>query len=102
VRRLFALLDIPFAVHMMDEARAQTRVALAKLLPTGPECAQALEYFEPNVPWQADFLSFRTSCYQALGASLAPAALRDLREFRGQNPELFPDQLRAALGGRQR
>jgi hypothetical protein len=84
---------------MMDEARAQTRVALARRLPPGPECAQALAYFEPNVLWQADFLSFRAGCYQALGSSLAEAALHDLGEFRRQNLPSFPDALRAgALG----
>jgi spermidine synthase len=92
-RRLFALLAVPFAVHMMDEARAQTRVALARRLPPGPECAQALDYFEPDVVWQADFLSFRAGCYQALGSPLAPAALRDLREFRRHNRPPFPDAL---------
>jgi hypothetical protein len=100
-RRLFALLAVPFAVHMMDEARAETRVALARLLPPGLECAEALDYFEPNVPWQADFLSFRAGCYQALGSPLAPAALRDLAEFRRHNLPPFPDALRAGGSSRR-
>ena len=85
-RRLLAVLAVPFAVHMMDEARAQTRIALARLLPAGPECVEALDYFEPNVPWQDDFLWFRAGCYQTRGVPLARAALRDLREFRKDSP----------------
>jgi len=85
-RRLFVLLGTPFAVHMMDEARAETRLALSRILPPGPECAVALDYFEPNVPWQRDFLSFRAACYQRLDSALATSALDDLREFREQSP----------------
>jgi hypothetical protein len=86
IRRLFVVLAAPFAVHMMDEARALTRITLAGLLPPGPECVAALDYFEPNIPWQADFLSFRAECYRRTGGALAGAALDDLAELRRQSP----------------
>jgi spermidine synthase len=90
IRRLFAVLATPFAVHMMDESRARSRLDLARMLPPGPECAEALDYFEPHVPWQADFLAFRAACYQRMGnavpKTLVKAAEDDLREFRRESP----------------
>lgn len=85
-RRLFQVLGLPFAVHMMDEARALTRVTLAGLLPPGPECAEALDYFEPSTPWQEGFLSFRADCYRRTGSVLAATARDELREFRRHSP----------------
>jgi spermidine synthase len=89
IRRLFGLLSIPFAVHMMDESRALALVSLAQALPPGPECAQALSLFEPDVPWKADFLSFRLACYRALGMGLAADAQKDLHHFTRDNPAQF-------------
>jgi hypothetical protein len=90
IRRLFAVLEAPFAVHMMDESRSRTRLDLARLLPPGPECVLALHYFEPHGLWQDDFLSFRANCYERLGTALPKALLKaaasDLREFRRQSP----------------
>jgi hypothetical protein len=74
---------------MMDESRALTLVSLSQALPPGPECAQALSVFEPDVPWNADFLSFRLRCYQALGTVFAADAQADLRRFMKQNPPQF-------------
>jgi len=95
-RRLFGTLSTPFAVHMMDESRASALVSLAQTLPPGPECVQALSLFEPDVPWNADFLSFRLGCYQAQGAGLAADAQKDLRHFMRENPARFPSQLTEA------
>ncbi|MGO9290048.1 MAG: fused MFS/spermidine synthase [Polyangia bacterium] len=92
-RRLFNLLSVPFAVHMMDESRALALVSLAEVLPPGPECAQALSLFEPDVPWQADFLSFRLACYRALGMGLVVDARKDLHRFTRDNPAQFPPLL---------
>lgn len=90
IRRLFAVLGTPFAVHMMDESRWRTRLDLARMLPPGPECAIALAHFEPHVLWQADFLSFRAACYERLGDAVPKALVKDatsdLREFRRQSP----------------
>jgi hypothetical protein len=87
--RLFGVLSVPFAVHMMDEARALALVSLSQALPPGPECAQALSVFEPDIPWNADFLSFRLRCYQTLGTAFAADAQADLRRFMKQNPPQF-------------
>lgn len=89
IRRLFGVLSVPFAVRMMDESRASALVSLARELPPGRECARALSLFEPDVPWSADFLSFRLGCYQTLGMGLAADAQKDLRRFMQQNPAQF-------------
>ncbi len=93
LRRLFAILSRPFAVHMMDEARAGALVALAKAMPGDPVCEHALAFFEPDIPWNADFLSFRARCYEKTGADLARRAQADLRSFLAQNPAKFPADL---------
>ena len=89
IHSLFGVLSLPFAVHMMDEARAMALVSLAQLLPPGSECVLALSLFEPDVPWNADFLSFRLGCYRALGMGLADSAQRDLSRFMKENPAHF-------------
>jgi len=93
IPHLFATLSVPFAVHMMDESRASALLALAKAMPMGSACVYALAYFEPDVPWNADFLSYRARCYQATGSDLAPRAQQDLRAFLRQNPPKFPASL---------
>jgi hypothetical protein len=62
-------------------------------MPTGPACVRALSYFEPDVPWNADFLSYRAQCYQSAAADLAPHAQEDLRTFLAHNPTKFPASL---------
>jgi spermidine synthase len=93
MQRLFATLSVPFAVHMMDEARATALVTLAKAMPVRSACVRALAYFEPDVPWNVDFLSYRAQCYQATGSDLATRAQQDLRAFLRQNPPKFPASL---------
>jgi spermidine synthase len=89
MNRLFTTLALPFAVHMMDEARASALVALARAMPKGPACVHALSYFEPDIPWNGDFLSFRAQCYQSAASDLAPHAHADLRSFLAHNPAKF-------------
>lgn len=91
--RLFATLSLPFAVHMMDEARASALLALARAMPKGPACVRALSYFEPDIPWNADFLSYRAQCYLFSANQLAPRAHADLRAFQAANPAKFPASL---------
>ena len=93
LRRLFDVLSLPFAVHMMDEARANALITIARAMPKGPSCVRALPYFEPDVPWNADFLSFRAQCYQVAGAPQAPGAQADLKAFLANNPARLPAAL---------
>jgi spermidine synthase len=93
MQSLFATLSVPFAVHMMDEARASALVALAKAMPPGSPCLRALSFFEPDIPWNADFLSFRAQCYQSIGSNLAPRAQADLRTLLAHTPSKWPASL---------
>ena len=93
MEHLFTTLSAPFAVHMMDEARATALVTLAKAMPAGPACVRAMAYYEPEVPWNSDLLSFRAQCYQATGNALARAARQDLDDFVALNPVKFPAAL---------
>jgi spermidine synthase len=93
MHRVFARLSNPFAVHMMDEARAMALVTLAKALPAGPACIHALGYFEPEVPWNGDFLSFRAQCYRATGHPRARVAQQDLDDFLAHAQAKFPAAL---------
>jgi spermidine synthase len=93
MQRLFATLSLPFAVHIMDEARATALIALAQAMPKGEACIRSLAYFEPDVPWNADFLAYRAHCYQTTRADLEPRAQQDLQTFLRQNPPKFPEAL---------
>ncbi len=93
MERLFATLSVPFAVHMMDEARANALVSLAEAMPPRSACARALSFFEPDIPWNTNFLSFRAECYQSIGSNLAQGARADLRSYLAQNPSKFPASL---------
>ena len=93
MERLFATLSAPFAVHMMDEARANALVTLAKAMPARPACVRALAYYEPDIPWNGDFLSFRAQCYQATGNALVNEARQDLDDFVAHNPVKFSTAL---------
>jgi len=86
--RLFVTLGQPFAVHMMDEARANARVELAKVLPTASACVEALSYFEPDISWNTEMLTFRQRCYQASQTTvdMAERAEKDLQWFMARDP----------------
>ncbi len=78
---LFAALAEPFAVHLLDEARLQTRVAIAALLDDEASRIEAFEAFEPYPPWDYTFLLERWRCYQHTKPRLAEQARRDLQTF---------------------
>ncbi len=73
-----------FAVQLLDEARLRTRLDIAELTAFNAFCEQALEAFEPHVPWEEDFLERRLRCYEALGHTLTARAKKDLADFREQ------------------
>jgi hypothetical protein len=45
-------------------------------------CAQALQPFEPQVPWALDFLTWRSQCYERVHHAEAARAASELQEFR--------------------
>ena len=83
---LFDALAEPFAVRLLDDARLQTRIALAPLLNDTSRCTEAFGAFEPHPSWDDAFLHHRWRCYQRASHPLAEQAGRDLRAFRDAAP----------------
>jgi hypothetical protein len=77
---LFEALSQPFAVAAVEEPRRLVRLALASQL-GDRYCRDALAPFEPHVPWRADVLRYRASCYQRTGDARARQAQADLEVF---------------------
>lgn len=98
-RRLFNTLAEPFAAACNDSDRLWTRLALAKALDQedwvegdrnqenwDATTLQAIQAFEPHIPWTKGFLRVRARCYARLNHPKAPAAERDLQTFLAQEP----------------
>jgi hypothetical protein len=91
--RLFAAVRAPFAVYMLEEARFDTMVAIARVRQPAELCREALAPMEPHVPWRGDLLSWRMRCYRATGDPRAAHALADLDELLDETPFAFGDGL---------
>jgi spermidine synthase len=78
---VFALLDAPFSVYLLDVARMGSVLRVAQVLPLATHCRPALEPLEANIPWSLDILLFRRNCYEATGDPRVGRADRDLDEF---------------------
>ena len=79
--RVFAALDAPFSVHVLDIDRLGSVLRVAQYLPAEPYCRRALEPLEPFVPWSAEALLYRRNCYETTGDPRAAAAAADFAEF---------------------
>lgn len=79
---IFALLEQPFSVRMLDAVRIGSLLLIARDLdPTFG--VRAIAQMEPNVYWRERFLRFRLDCYERTGNPLAGLARRDLDAFLG-------------------
>jgi spermidine synthase len=84
--KLHEALVVPFAVRMIDAQRKATLLYLGKQ--TGiVEWIEALDAFEPNPPWNREFLEMRVSAYKAAEHPLLPRAEDDLRRFEANAPD---------------
>jgi spermidine synthase len=79
--RLFAALDAPFSVYVLDVNRLGALLRIVQLLPLATHCRLALEPLEANPPWSLDILLYRRSCYEATGDPRVGRARQDLEEF---------------------
>jgi hypothetical protein len=82
--RMFKALSQRFAASCNDRDRLMTRFALARALERddpGPQTFEAVQAFEPFVPWREDFLKARAQCYAQLKHPRASAAESDLNDF---------------------
>ncbi len=89
--RLRAALAEPFAVEMLHDDRCRAMLAMGEL--AGPARAvEDLQRFEPNVPWDAEFLRTRAEVYANLHDARAWRAARDLQEFRKNAASAVPKE----------
>jgi spermidine synthase len=89
-RRLDRAFAEPFSVTLLDQKRLEARALLAEVMEAGPQCGaatlQALQSFEPNVPWRRQFLARRADCYAQTHDPRAARAAADLQEFLAAEP----------------
>ncbi|AKT38813.1 fused MFS/spermidine synthase [Chondromyces crocatus] len=78
---LFDALEEPFAVHILDQARRTTRIAIAGTQREHDLCVRALADVEPHPPWDRDQLAARLTCYTRWNHPLARRAARDRDRF---------------------
>jgi hypothetical protein len=96
---LFDLLTDSFAVRLLEELRWRTRVEMAGALGDAARCAQALESFEPHVPWEGRFLLNRYRCYAEVGHAKTKQAELDLQQFLDHAPPRLERDLIQADSG---
>jgi len=89
---LFDALLVSFSVMEMEGARRGAVFEIAKLLPD--RCAEALKPFEPEAPWDGDFLLFRAACYGRSHHPAAALAKQELLEFLEREPQSFDTGIR--------
>src|SRR5262249_20306807 len=76
--QLCQALSEPFAVWELDFARLLTRARLAAAPDAGTLCVAGFAPFEPEVPWEQQFLQARADCYRRTGNALAERARKDV------------------------
>jgi spermidine synthase len=88
VPALFEALGKPFAVAALEEPRRLARLNIASVGGVSNLCRDALADFEPHVPWRADLLRYRASCYERTRDPRARVARAELEEYlaREDNP----------------
>lgn len=78
--RVVELLDQPFSVRILDQARISMLINVAMDIDYR-HAEKVFPQFEPNVPWNKSFLEYRLACYKATGNPLAAQARRDLDSY---------------------
>jgi spermidine synthase len=82
--RFFRALEQPFSVYVFDEDRRKAFALIAAQADRGRPgkyTQQAMHTFEPNVPWDRQFLKVRRDCYRETGDPLLAKAEADLARF---------------------
>jgi hypothetical protein len=88
VKPLYDALGEPFAAHAQNDARLETRMALADVIDAKGLCVESLAWMEPHAKWTQQSLASRWRCYRLAGSPLEANARKDLEEF--VNHELSP------------
>ena len=90
--RLYQAVQKPFSVFNSQEARIQALLRIGIKLDGGSYgeyTLPAIEAAEPNVPWQADFLQARKTCYENTHNPGLAQAKRDWNEYLKEQPAGF-------------
>jgi spermidine synthase len=93
VPELRVALSEPFGCYMMDEARSEALLVIARSRPMDDECVRVLEPFEPYFPWALDLLTWRSQCYERVHHSEAERAKAEVEEFSNAQPVAIGDGL---------
>ncbi len=80
VPQFMAALQQPFPGGLAEPSRMNTLVEIIALLSPAQQI-EVLSMFEPNPPWQRQFLEFRLKTYRAAAHARTAQAERDLQEF---------------------
>lgn len=95
--QLLDALSEPFAVHMFDEARRSAQLLIADRLAGSSACSAAelalVQSYEPDVPWQEDYLRKRAQCYAQAHDARADRAARDWQTYLGAEPRRLTGEL---------
>ena len=82
------LLASPFSVSLLDEERANARIAVCRQVDAA-RTADAFRPMEPNTPWQSELLEARAQAYAAAGDPRAARARAELDAFWKLEPPPF-------------
>ncbi|HEX7136808.1 MAG TPA: hypothetical protein VF219_03140 [Vicinamibacterales bacterium] len=89
--RLVDALSEPFAIHLFDDYRRSAQLLLADRLSGESGCSSVemslITAYEPNVPWQRDFLRKRAICYRQYRDARAECAEKEWRTFEANEPQ---------------
>ncbi len=92
--RLYRALEQPFAVKLAETDRRWALSQLGAAIDRNGfsnYTRDVIASFEPDVPWEREFLQTRRACYQALSDPRATQADLDLKKFlRAEPPPLEP------------
>lgn len=88
-RRLYEVLQEPFAVRLLNERRIKTGIEIARQVDFSGMCSEAMGRFEPHVPWNRDYLTMRYLCYLKTHNQAEETARQDLMSFTAAASESF-------------
>ena len=87
--RLYRALEKPFAVNLAESNRRKSLALIASDIDQRgftEYSRKAIAAFEPNVPWDREFLRVRRDCYRALSDPRADKAEQELSQFLANEP----------------
>ncbi|GMT98935.1 hypothetical protein KH5H1_30540 [Corallococcus caeni] len=94
-RRLYALLERPFAASLGSQQRKLIRARLAVAAGGAAMCVEGLAPLEPHVPWNRAMLLARAECYAQRGDPRAQVAREELERYLSQAPTPFLEGIEA-------